>query len=112
MSYDVWMEADLGGPRPVRLNILSENYTSNVSPMWFESLGGRSLGVLIEQNTYAEGLIEPLTKAVADMQDRPEHYKKMEPDTGWGDRHGARMFLLSILGACKAAPKARVCVWR
>jgi hypothetical protein len=32
MSYDIWLEADLGGPEPLHLD--SWNYTSNCAAMW------------------------------------------------------------------------------
>ena len=39
MSYDVHLEADLGGEEPVNLGILDANCTWNVFPMFRLALG-------------------------------------------------------------------------
>lgn len=57
----------------------------NVAPIWRRALGGVGLDELIE---------------------------RAAPTNGWGDVAGATEFLRSILRACRAAPRARVKVWR
>lgn len=105
MSYDVYIEIDTGGPEPA---ILCDdmNYTFNCSPMFRDALGGNGINDLHDKA--CGDAIPMLRRAVADMEDRPAHYKKMNPDNGWGDYSGALSFLRAILDRCVQHPKATV----
>lgn len=103
MSYDWNMEIDAGGLDPVRWGDL--NYTYNVGPMFYQALGKRRMQDDISGMT-GEKLIPILRAGIKDMQDRPEFYKKMNPDNKWGDYSGALDVLHTLLRWCLEAPNA------
>lgn len=105
MSYDVHLEADLGGEEPVNLGILDENYTWNVYPMFRLALG---------EEGFCNGW-DGLSAAVAAMRCArtlaafdadPDAYRALNPANGWGDFDGARRFIEAIREACVKAPNA------
>lgn len=53
-------------------------------------------------------LIEPLTKAIADMKARPKHYEKFNSPNGWGLYENFVPWLERLLEACTAWPDAEV----
>lgn len=98
MSYDVYLgtkKCKECGHYSVEVDI--GNYTSNVSPMWTDALGGVSLKEL-EDYPYAEA-IGLLDAAVEKMRDPAniERYKAMEPLNKWGNYEGAAVYLTNIL---------------
>jgi hypothetical protein len=105
MSYDVYMEVDVGGESPSRVSE-SFNYTSNVNPIWTKALGGEGLRDL--EGMTGEKAQPFLVKAICHMAAHPEVYKPMEPENGWGNYHGAMNFLTRILQICQENPKAKV----
>lgn len=65
----------------------------------------------IEIKTAGE-LIEPLTRALCDMKDRPEYYKQFDAENGWGTYKDFVPWIESYLAACIEYPDATVRVWR
>ncbi len=61
---------------------------------------------------YARELIEPLEGALIKLKLAPEHFKKFNPENGWGDYEGLVAFVETYLHACNAHPSARVGVSR
>lgn len=108
MSYDVWFEAELGGPSPVRV-FDSLNYTSNVSEMWRDAMPPEGLKGF-DGKTAAE-CRQVLVSGIAKMLDSPDRYRAMEPENGWGSFDGQLKFLIGILEHFDRAPHAtvRVC---
>ena len=53
-------------------------------------------------------LIKPLTQAIADMKDRPDHYKKFDAENGWGTYDDFLPWLECLLKACINNPSADV----
>lgn len=106
MSYDVtfYQERAIGEPW--------KNYTSNVSPMWYQALGGVTLGDIIELHPRAGNLLPFLLRAIRAMRADPAAYKAMNPENGWGDYYGAVRFLVWMARNCKRDPDAKVEVWR
>ncbi|MGV9888355.1 hypothetical protein [Streptomyces sp. NPDC003395] len=108
MSYDIslHMQVDTGGPEPV--DYCADdigNYTANVSGMWHDALGRR----LADLNGRTAGdCITELRRAVADMENRPDHYRAMNPPNGWGNYEGALDYLRKLHDACCAHPKATI----
>lgn len=61
MSYDVWLEVDVGGDDHLELDILHENYTWNVGPMFYAALKDsvfESEDVLVVDTSTAEEMEE------------------------------------------------------
>lgn len=57
-------------------------------------------------------LIEPLTKALADLKSKPDHYKQFNPKNGWGDYDGFVDWVERYLTACKEYPDGEISVSR
>lgn len=112
MSYDVWLEVDLGGPYPIRVGGLDDNYTYNLS-RFFTWFLGKSLSEFNGEEA------ERLMFAIQDGYERfsgaydssimtIEELKRFEPDNGWGSVPSALAFLSRVYKACILAPNARV----
>lgn len=108
MSYDVTFVADVGADEAACLEDGWRNYTSNVSPMWYEALGGITLGDLIDATPVAADLEPKIREAIAIMSEAPYHFRAMNPSNGWGDYDGALDYLKWIAERCARWPKARV----
>lgn len=108
MSYDVTLLADLGGPEPVSLGLLDENYTWNVYPMFHAVVGN---GPNDWDGKPASEAAEICGRILSAFAADPEKFRAMNPANGWGDFEGAREFIRRIQDACLLAPKAilRVC---
>ena len=108
MSYDVWLEAERGGFKPVSVGGLSANMTYNVGGM-FSAVIGHSI---TQWDGRPAAEVANACATILDAFNRnPAKFKAMEPTNGWGDFDGARAFIQMINDACVAAPKAvvRVC---
>lgn len=84
------------------------NYTSNVARMWYEALGC-SLRDLKDRP--CREAVEVLSAALTDMEGRPEHYRAMTPENGWGSFEGAHDYLLNLLVGCLRFPDAYIRIW-
>lgn len=62
--------------------------------------------------TKAIQLSEPLRKGIADMEARPEEFKKFNSENGWGLYENFLPWLKRYLAACEANPDANVSVSR
>lgn len=108
MSYDICLEADLGGPEPVRVGYLDWNYTSNCAPMWGEA--GADLAAF--HGKPARECEPLLCDAIIRMRLHPEKYLAMNPKNGWGSYETLLPKLEALLEAFREAPDARVYVSR
>ena len=108
MSYDIWLETDLGGPEPIIVADPGWNYTSNCARMW------RTAGAdLAEYNDKPAGECLPsLRAAITEMTANPAKYLPMEPLNGWGSYKGVTAKLVELVTMFEAAPKATVRVYR
>jgi hypothetical protein len=110
MSYDIWLEADLGGPERIEVFEVG-NYTSNVSPMW--NLALQKAGELRMKDLHDRQcgtVIDPLTRAIEYMKNNPDEFRAMNPPNSWGKYEGALEYLEELLRGCKAAPDAYIYV--
>ena len=107
MSYDISLQADLGGPEPIMVSD-GWNYTSNCSPMW--RLAGADLAAY--HGYAAAECIPSLRAAIADMEANPEKYEGLNPENGWGSRAALVPALKELLRQFESAPLAKVRVWR
>ena len=60
----------------------------------------------------ASQLVEPLESGLVKLRAEPEHYRRFNPENGWGDYEGLVSFVDRYLSACREYPDADVRVWR
>ena len=91
----------------------SSNITHNLGKMAAEA-GIYEIVWRPEENgiTKAKQLIEPLTKAIAEMEADPVRFKKFDSDNGWGLYIHFLPWLKEYLAACIAEPESSVSVSR
>lgn len=107
MSLDVYLEE----VRPTE--IFEANITHNLNHMAHEAGIYKHLWMPEEIGiSLASQLIEPLTKAVADMKANPERYMKHNPENGWGSYKDFVPWVETYLAACIEFPEAKVRVSR
>lgn len=106
MSYDVYLEVDAGGPEPVEAAWF--NHTSNTAIMWREA----GCDIADFEGADAKAFSIALTRAIADIEERPDHYAKWNPPNGWGSVETTLDFLRKLRDACEAYPLAKVSVSR
>lgn len=104
MSYNVWLEADLGGPEMTRITYDSWNYTSNCAPMW--RAAGLDLGECYGLD--AGVVAESIGAALVVLRQDPAQFKAMNPVGGWGSYDTAVPALEELMAMCNSAPKAIV----
>jgi len=63
-------------------------------------------------NPRAGDLVSPLTKAIEDMEKRPEHYKQFDAPNGWGDYDTFLGWLYEVRDVCGEFPDAEIEVSR
>lgn len=111
MSYDIWLEADLGGEERTRLVTLDWNYTSNVAPMWRRAMPETD-GLTGMEEMNAGEAAAVLREGIARMEADPEPYRALNPENGWGDFDSQLTALRELAHACEASPQAVVAIWR
>ena len=101
MSYDVWLETELGEVTDAR------NYTYNISPMLRLAWDGGSLTDL-NGKTAKEAL--PFIEFAACMiaNDANNRFTALNPPNGWGSREGCVRWLREIAHDCREWPEAIV----
>lgn len=57
-------------------------------------------------------LIEPLSKALEQMDENPQHYKRFNPENGWGSFEDLMRFIEEYLEKCREYANAYVEVSR
>ena len=85
MSYDILIVAEIDGNE---ITIDDKNYTSNVNPMFRESLRS-DVGINLLQGKTGSEVSGILALAIEDMKHRQEYYEEINPANGWGDYEGA-----------------------
>lgn len=107
MSYDIYLEADTGGPEPVE--VFWRNHTSNTAVMW------RKAGCDLAEfdGKPATELAGALAPALAEIEENRERYaRQWNPPNGWGSVETTIEFLTAILDGCRAHPLTTVRVCR
>lgn len=117
MSWDVSLQADLGGEFPVQVTELDVNYTHNTNSMFRAALVATGhwepLGIetLYDLDGISPGSLAPALRDCVlwlDTDEGIEACAPLAPDNGWGSREGLILFLSEIHDACLEAPKASV----
>lgn len=111
MSYDIWLEVDLGGDEPARVGALDWNYTSNVSPMWRLAMP-RTSGLAGMDGMKAGAAAEELRRGISYMRRHPTPFRRMNPSSRWGSYEGQLEALGELLCAFEESPEAKVAVYR
>ena len=103
MSYDIWLEVDLGGPEPIRIDN-GWNYTSNCGPMW------RAAGIDLAEchGRDAGRCAEELRAAINTLKADPARFQAMNPPNGWGSFDTLVPALEELLKLFESAPRAIV----
>lgn len=95
--------------REERETYFTRNITHNLAPMaqdaglYLPLWRPEEMGI-----TEASQLIAPLEDGLAALEADPAHFKKLNPENGWGDYGGLVDFARAYLDACRANPEARV----
>lgn len=105
MSYDVSLEIDTGRQQHV---VEEFNHTSNTAQMWREA--GCNLAAY--DGVPARWMVQPLARAITEIQSNRDHYLRMEPENGWGTVESTVKFLTDLWTACVQHPSATVRVCR
>lgn len=100
MSLDFYLNWTPPEPQPER--VFSTNYTHNVTPMWREA--GVYEALYKSEGKKAAEIITALERGIADMEARPEVYRVMNPENGWGSYDTALIWLRKVLAACRVHP--------
>ena len=98
------MEADVGGEGRHALKGCDENYTYNVSAMFYDAIGAEGIRSL--NGKTGEEAKPILEAAIKNMESAPDKYKALNPPNKWGDYEGALQLLKTLLQWCTDAPKA------
>ena len=93
--------------------VYSANITHNLNTMASEA-GIYETVWRPEENgiTKAKQLIDPLAKAIKEMEDDPFRFKKFDSPNGWGLYVDFLPWLKKYMAACIAEPEAQVIVSR
>ncbi len=99
MSLDIYLKE----------TVHEQNITHNLVPMAKEA-GIYDILWRPEENYiwYAEQLIDPLTRAIANMEKYPKRFKAFDSGNEWGTYHDFLPWLRDLLEACKNHPEAKV----
>jgi hypothetical protein len=111
MSYDIWLEADLGGTGAISVGTLDWNYTSNCARMWRQAMPETD-GLAGMHGMLAGDAAKVLRNGITHMTADPGAYRAMNPENGWGDYDSQLFALRELLGAFDAAPRAKVAISR
>lgn len=107
MSYDVYLEADLGAGF-IRVGSLDSNMTYNIAPMVQHACGTTPSA----WGGMKAGDVAKIATSVAEAIEKdPTTYNAMNPANGWGSADGCKRWMCEIAEACNEAPLAtfRVC---
>ncbi|MFA5187088.1 MAG: hypothetical protein WC551_11450 [Patescibacteria group bacterium] len=109
MSYDFYMEADLGGPERIRLDEDEYwvNITSNVGGMYQLAFGTND-GIKFLNGKKGADALPLIDSAIAAFEATPATFEAMNPENGWGDSKGALRVLRKLKSWCESAPDAYI----
>jgi hypothetical protein len=82
--------------------------TYNLRTIFVEAFGGN--GIRDFDGKTAREILPTLERGVADMKERPDHYRSLEPPSKWGSYDGILPLLCEMLVFCREHPDAMVTV--
>jgi hypothetical protein len=109
LDFSLTTKQSLAGSKPESMELFSRNITHNLGEMadkagiymclWRPD----ELGLNV-----ASEIVDVLTEGLSDLKNRPEFFKKFNPENGFGDYDGLVEFAESTLTACKKYPLATI----
>lgn len=111
MSYDIWLEAELGGAEAARVGDLDWNYTSNCARMWRKAMPETD-GLAGMDGMAAGDAAKVLRAGIAHMEAHAHDYEAMNPENGWGSFAGQLVALRRLLDGFDSAPLSKVAISR
>ncbi len=124
MSLDVYLEGEATDVyctcecghshiKPYKATLFSRNITHNLNRMADAAGIYKALWRPEEIGASKARELEPiLTEGLARLRSDPEHYKKLNPENGWGSYEGLVLFVEEYLKACRLYPDLNVKVSR
>lgn len=112
MSYDLYLEADLGGgERETLYDLLQWNYTSNCARMWRKAMPSTD-GLAGLDGKSARTVRAVVKYGIEQMESNPAAYRAMNPPNGWGSFDSQLEALRELLRAVEKAPNTYLRVSR
>lgn len=106
MSYDVSLYTiDAESGQQVVVGTLDANHTYNTSGMIKEAVGSTPSDWNGKRASEVAALC---VRAIRELEQMPDLYRRHEPDNGWGTLESTRKFLATIRDECVLAPTAFV----
>ena len=104
MSLDFYLECKCCGTP-----IFAQQVTHNLNTMAGAcGLYGVMWHASEDEGTLGRDCIERLEKGLAELKAHPDHYRKFNPENGWGSYNGLVKAAEKILEACKRYPDYKV----
>ena len=108
MSLDVMLTVDMDPTEVFEWNI-----THNLGRMARQAGIYEALWCPEELGIYeARQLIVPLSRGLETLKDEPDHFRKFNPENGWGNYEGLVKFVEKYKEACIENPDAEVRAYR
>ncbi len=103
MSYDISLMINTGLEEVEVVEV--GNYTYNVSPMYYDSMG---MGLNSFNDMKCTDAIPILKKGIESLQSNPAKYKEMNPNNGWGNYEGALEYIRNLHDKCVRNPLCKI----
>jgi hypothetical protein len=104
MSLDIYLVKKV----MMEKEIYHRNITYNLNVMWRKACVYDAL--YNSHGMQAKSIVPILKLGLEDMLKKPNVYKKLEPENGWGSYDGAITFLNSVIEACEDNPTAKLII--
>lgn len=105
MSYDISVVAPVvTGGETVLHTLYERGFTYNNSGIMYAIGCGRD----DLSGKLASEVVERIANGIRLLQSEPSKYRDKEPSNGWGGIEDCLNLLNGLLGACRAAPLARI----
>jgi len=109
MSLDVWLTVG----KDKRYSVFDYNITHNLADMASKAGLHKALWRPEEIGASKAGeLVKPLRKGLKLLKKKPELFKKLNPENGWGDYDGLVEFVEKYLDVCENVPEADINISR
>lgn len=97
MSLDIYVKA------MKEVNIFEKNITYNLAPMYYKCID-KEKGLKKLDNMSCKKALPIINKAIADMLNNADEYRKLNPSNGWGSYEGLLVALQDLRNCCANNP--------
>lgn len=104
------MKVEAGSDKPYDAEMFARSVTHNLIPMWKKA--GIYDALYNSNGKTAGDILEAVKAGLQDMNAKPEEYKLLNAEDGFGNYFGAVHFLFDLVKACEYYPKATIGVWK